>query len=79
MLLSVEPEKWYSVGDVARCLGWSRDTVIRLIEQGYLQAFVKPNRVQKRCRENLCHMVQGCEIIRFVKDNLSIPKPRLMR
>jgi excisionase family DNA binding protein len=79
LLDHIVPARWYTINETAEILGWERDTIIRLIESGYLQAQVKPKTGSKRCREFLCRLVQGCEIIRFVKDNLSIPEPRLMR
>ena len=79
LLLNVDPEKWYTVNEVAEILGWGRDTIIRLIERRYLQALVKPKTSEKRCREFQCRMVKGSEIVRFVHDNLSTPEPRLMR
>jgi len=79
LLGHVIPEKWYTVNETGEILGWKRDTIIRLIESGYLQAMVKPRAGNRLCREYLCRMIQGCEIIRFVKDNLSIPEPRQLR
>jgi hypothetical protein len=79
LLLNVDPERWYTIGEVVPILGWERDTIIRLIEQGFLQAQVKPKTGNKRCREYLCRVIQGCELIRFVRDNLSIPEPRKMQ
>lgn len=78
LLLNVVPEKWYVVNAVARIIGWGRDAVIDLINNGFLQAIVLPCKSDRRKRVYLCRHVQGCEIIRFVKDNLSIPEPRKM-
>lgn len=78
LLDSVVPEKWYSVRDAGAILGYAHDTVEDLIRDEFLQALLKP---QKRSRGQgfyICKSVQGCEIIRFVKDNLSVQEPRKM-
>jgi hypothetical protein len=76
LLDSVEPEKWYKVAGsdsmtVSKILGWSPDTIRRWIRDGLLQAFIKPTRGKRGKRAWLGVRVQGCEIIRFAKANLS--------
>jgi hypothetical protein len=78
LLLSVKPERWYTINDSVPILGWARDTIIRLIDDGFLQAQIKPRRSNRSKRVFLCRQIQGCELIRFVKDNLSVQEPRRM-
>ena len=74
LLNSIEPEKWYKVGEVAAILGWSHDRVEDWIDDGALQAFVIDLRSSRRPRIYRGKRVQGCEIIRFVKEHLTETK-----
>lgn len=71
ILDSIKSEKWYPVVDVSEILGWSVDTIRDWIDAGQLQAFLKPKTVISRNRRYRCMQIQGCEIIRFVKENLT--------
>ena len=63
----VVPERWYAVDETAKVLGFSRDTVIRLIKSGELEAMTLPTKPGRRKRVYSSRRVQGAEIIRFVK------------
>lgn len=71
LLNSVEQEKWYSVVEVSRIVGWSEDVVRRWIQRGLMQVFIQPGTSNRRKRVYRSVRVQGCEIIRFVKAHLS--------
>ena len=71
VLDSIQPEKWYSVKEVAAVLGFSEDTVIRQVNRRLLKAFVLPGRSDKRVRTYQCRRVQGSEIIRYLKSYMS--------
>jgi hypothetical protein len=71
LLNSIEPERWYTVREVARILGWSEDAVYDWVHAGLLEAFIKPITSPRRPRIWMGQRIQGCEIIRFVKANLS--------
>ena len=75
LLNSVEPEKWYSVAETAKILGWSEDFIYDRIYDGSLQAQVKPGTSGRRKREYNSFRVQGCEIIRYAKENMTVLKP----
>lgn len=75
ILDSVEPERWYSVRDVVKILGWKQDTIRRWIRDGLLQAFIKPGRSGRRPRVYRSVRIQGNEIIRFVKAHLTVLQP----
>jgi excisionase family DNA binding protein len=68
----VVPERWYSVDEVAEILGFSRDTVIRLIENGFLTALVLPRKARRGRRIYSSRRIQGAEIIRFAKAYTSV-------
>jgi excisionase family DNA binding protein len=63
----VEPKRWYSVDEVAELLGFSRDTIIRLITKGYLEALALPAGSGVRKRVYTSRRVQGAALIRFAK------------
>ena len=63
----VEPAKWYTVDQTAEILGFSRDTVIRLIKAGELEAMTLPTKSGRRRRVYLSRRIQGAEIIRFAR------------
>ncbi len=72
ILDSVEPERWYSVRDVVKILGWKQDTIRRWIRDGLLQAFIKPSRSGRRPLVYRSVRIQGSQIIRFVKAHLTV-------
>lgn len=67
VLDSVNPEKWYSVKEVAAILGFSEDTVIRQTNRGLLRAFVLPGSSSRRRRVYQCRRVLGRELIRYIQ------------
>lgn len=79
LLNSVEPEKWYKVSDTAKILGWSEDTIYRWIEDGEIQAQVKESDSPRRIRKYVSVCIQGCEIIRYVKEHMTTLKPERSR
>lgn len=66
VLDSIQPEKWYSVKEVAVILGFSEDTVIRQINRGFLKAFALPIKSPRRPRIYCSRRVQGRELIRYI-------------
>ena len=75
VLDSIILEKWYTVQQTSDILGWSHDMVDRWIERGLLQAFVIESRSDKRPRIYRGKRIQGAEIIRFVKEHLTVLRP----
>jgi len=71
VLDSVQPEKWYSVKEAADILGFSEDTVIRQVNRGFLGAFVLPHERRRGRRLHVSRRIQGCELIRYIKNFLS--------
>lgn len=72
MLLSnVEPNKWYSICEVSRIVGWSVDTIRRWIKEGHLKAFIRPGRGNRRVRVYKASRILGSELIRFIQGNMS--------
>ena len=63
----VDPLKWYTVDETAKVLGFGRDKIIRLIQDGELEAMTLPSKPGRRKRVYSSRRVQGAEIIRFVK------------
>ena len=63
----VDPLRWYTVNETAKVLGFSRDTVIRLIEAGELEALTLPAKSNRRKRVFKSRRIQGAEIIRFAR------------
>ena len=66
VLDSIQPEKWYSVKEVAGILGFSEDTVIRQIVRGFLKAFVLPGKSDKRRRVYRCRRVRCRDLSRYI-------------
>lgn len=66
VLDSIQPEKWYSVKEVAAILGFSEDTVIRQINRGFLKAFALPGRSDKRHRIYRSRRVLGRDLSRYI-------------
>jgi excisionase family DNA binding protein len=72
---AVDPEKWYTVRQTAKILGWSVDAVRRWVYAGHLQAFIMPGRSGRRKRVFRSARIQGREIIRFVEAHLTVLHP----
>lgn len=66
VLDSIQPEKWYSVKEVAAILGFSEDTVIRQANRKLLKAFILPGQSSKRRRIYQCRRVLGRDLIRYI-------------
>ena len=64
---SIQPEKWYSVKEVAAILGFGEDTVIRQINRGFLKAFVLPAKSDKRKRVFRSRRVLGRDFLRYIE------------
>jgi hypothetical protein len=76
MLLDhVVPEQWYTVRDAVKLIGWEVDSIRRFISEGHLQAQLRPGRIGRRKRDYKALRIQGCEIIRFVRENMTVLKP----
>jgi hypothetical protein len=75
LLKNVDPEKWYTVTEVSRILGWGVDAVRDWIYGGHLQAFVKPGTSDRRKRIYRGVRVKGSEIIRFANAHLTVLNP----
>lgn len=67
---SIQPEKWYSVCEVAGITGWSVDTVRRWVHDGRLPAFVQPHRSSKRKRIFRSLRILGQDLIDFLRKNM---------
>lgn len=67
VLDSIQPEKWYSVKEVAAILGFSTDTVIRQVNRGFLKTFILPKKSSRRKRTYESRRVQGAELIRYIQ------------
>jgi hypothetical protein len=66
VLDSIQPEKWYSVKEVAGFLGFSEDTIIRLVNRGLLKAFVLSMASSKRKRVFRSRRILGRDLLRFI-------------
>lgn len=67
---TINPEKWYSVGDLHVNLEWSEDTIRRWILRGELPAFIQSNEDEKgRRRKRVYRSVKvlGADVIRFIE------------
>jgi hypothetical protein len=62
-------EKWLSVKEVAGRYGVSRDTIIRRIETGDLEALVWPRKSDKRVRDYKMRLISIRELDRFEREN----------
>ena len=72
----VKPERWYTVREAVPILGWEVDSIRRFIREGYLEAQKRPGRIgRSRKRDFQAVRIQGCELIRFVKENLTVFRP----
>lgn len=71
ILNSVNPEKWYCVKEVAELLGFSRDTVIRQVRRGFLEAFVLPGKTSIRRRLYESRRIRGAAILRYVREHMA--------
>lgn len=69
---SQEGEKWLSVKEVSGMLGWSEDTIRRLVRRGELKALRLPGRSPRRPRrvyESL--RIALSEVMRFIRRNMA--------
>lgn len=64
---SYENEKVYSVKEVSRVLGWSPDTIRRLIYRGHLRATILPKLSRGRHRKCFSARVRERDIKRFLE------------
>jgi excisionase family DNA binding protein len=60
-------EKWLSVKEVSALLGWSVDTIRRLVDRGYLKAIVLPCKSGRRKRIYRSMRIAKSEIERFIR------------
>lgn len=60
-------EKWYSVKEVSGMLGWSVDTIRRLVDRGFLNALVLPRASGRRRRIYRSMRIAKSEIDRFIR------------
>jgi excisionase family DNA binding protein len=60
-------EKWLSVKEVSGRLGWSVDTVRRLVDRGHIKAIVLPCRSGRRKRVYRSMRIAQSEIERCIK------------
>ena len=68
---TVELEKWYSVVEVSKIVGWSEDVVRRWIHRGLIEAFVQPGVRNRRKRMYRSVRIQGREIVRFMNTHMT--------
>jgi len=61
--------KMYSVKEAARLMGWSSDTVRRLIYRGHLRAVMLPTRGRRRKRIYRSARISEGDIKRFLDAN----------
>jgi hypothetical protein len=71
MFDSIDREKWYPVKWVADYLNYKRDAILRRIRKGHLQALLMPQVGDCRDRVYMSLSIQGCELIRFISENLT--------
>jgi excisionase family DNA binding protein len=60
-------EKWYSVKEVSGRLGWSVDTIRRLVDRGHMKAIVLPCRSGRRKRVYRSMRIAKSEVERVIK------------
>jgi len=60
-------EKWLSVKEVSGMLGWSVDTIRRLVNRGHMKAIVLPCRSNRRIRSYRSMRISTSEIERCIK------------
>jgi excisionase family DNA binding protein len=63
-------EKWLSVKEVSGQLGWSVDTIRRLVHRGTLKALHLPGKSNRRKRIYQSLRIAQSEIERFVRCNV---------
>jgi excisionase family DNA binding protein len=64
-------EKMYAVKEAAAILGFSPDTVLRLIRRGELRAWKLPGSDGRRKRQYEVWRIPHSELVRFLKRNSS--------
>jgi predicted DNA-binding transcriptional regulator AlpA len=62
-------EKHYSACEVSGFLGWSEDTIYRLVERGELKAVILPQKSPHRRRTYRSMRIPMSEIERFIRRN----------
>ena len=77
LLNSVEPEKWYTISEAEPIIGYGRDAISDRIKWGLIQAqfLPGPGGRRKRKRGYNAWRIQGCEIIRYVKEHMTPLQP----
>ena len=60
-------EKYYSVCEVSGILGWSVDTIRRLVDRGYMKALVLPCRSGRRHRVYRSMRIPKSEVDRCIR------------
>lgn len=63
-------ERWLSVKEVSAILGFSCDTVRRLVRRGELKALRLPTHSSKRVRVYECLRIAYSEVLRFIRRNM---------
>jgi len=62
-------EKWLAVKEVSGLLGWSVDTIRRLIARGELRAIKLPMKTNRRRRVYVSMRIAQSEVNRFIYAN----------
>ena len=80
LLLNVKPEKWYTISEAEPIIGYGYDAISDRIKWGLIQAqfLPGPGGKRKRKREYNAWRIQGCEIIRYVKEHMTPLQPNAM-
>ena len=63
----MDSEKWLSVKEVSGLLGWSVDTIRRLVDRGSMKAIVLPCRSNRRKRVYRSMRISMSEVERCIK------------
>lgn len=63
-------ERWLSVKEVAAMLGFSSDTIRRLVVRGELRALRLPCKSSRRIRVYHSLRIANSEVIRFIRVNM---------
>jgi hypothetical protein len=79
LLNSIVPEAWYTVADTEKLSGWSADVIYDCVHAGIIEAQMKPTTRPGYRRVWTGIKIQGCEIIRFLKENLNTNGTRVNR
>jgi Helix-turn-helix domain len=60
-------EKYYSVKEVSGILGWSVDTIRRLVDRGFMDALVLPTTSGKRKRQYRSMRIAGSALEKCIR------------